>query len=78
MQPENNLCIAAVIGVKDEVDLIAACVENLFSIGVDFVAIVDDNSVDGSQEVIRRIIEEQPSRIIALLGPAAEANPFGK
>lgn len=66
MQPENNLCIAAVIGVKDEVDLIAACVENLFSIGVDFVAIVDDNSVDGTKEVIKRITEEQPSRIIAL------------
>lgn len=66
MQPENNLCIAAVIGVKDEVDLIAACVENLFSIGVDFVAIVDDDSADGTKEVIKRISEEQPSRIIAL------------
>lgn len=63
MRDSNELNIAAVVGVKDQVDLLPACVKNLLEIGVDTVTIVDDDSVDGTKELILDLARAQPSRI---------------
>lgn len=44
--------IGAVIGVKDEAELIAPCIERLEAIGVEAIVVLDDNSTDGTAEVV--------------------------
>ena len=46
------LRFAAVLGVKDEVDLIAGCVAHLRGLGVDVIRVIDSGSTDGTIELI--------------------------
>ena len=51
--------IGAVLGVKDEVELIDDCVAHLRAIGVDHVVAVDGGSNDGSLERLERHASER-------------------
>lgn len=44
--------IAAIVGVKDEVELIGASIEHLRRIGVDEICVVDYGSTDGTLDVV--------------------------
>ncbi len=44
--------IGAVVGVKDEAELIVPCIERLEAIGVDAIVVLDDHSTDGTGEVV--------------------------
>ena len=46
--------VAAIVSVKNEVELIARCVDHLFSIGVDEVLVEDYGSDDGTLELLGR------------------------
>ena len=46
------LRFAAVLGVKDEVDLIAGCVAHLRALGVDEIRVIDSGSTDGTIELL--------------------------
>jgi hypothetical protein len=47
--------IAAVIGVKDEAELIVPCIERLHAIGVGPIVVLDDHSTDGTAELVDRL-----------------------
>ena len=51
--------IAALVGVKDDVELIRASVEHLWSIGVDLVIAYDDGSVDGTLSILSDLKSEE-------------------
>lgn len=44
--------VAAILGVKDEVELLPHCITHLRSIGVDLIIAVDAGSTDGSLELL--------------------------
>ncbi len=44
---------AAVLGVKDEVELVAGCIAHLRAIGVDTIRVIDSGSTDGTVELIQ-------------------------
>jgi hypothetical protein len=44
--------VGAVIGVKDEADLIGPCIERLRAIGVGPIVVLDDHSTDGTAEIV--------------------------
>ena len=46
--------ISAILGVKDEIELVAACVAHLRAIGVDLIIAIDSGSTDGSLEWLRQ------------------------
>ena len=46
------LRFAAVLGVKDEVDLIAGCVAHLRALGVDEIRVIDSGSTDGTIKLL--------------------------
>lgn len=44
--------IAAIIGVKDEAELIGPCIERLQALGVETIVVLDDYSTDGTAEIV--------------------------
>src|SRR3712207_3840993 len=44
--------IAAILGVKDEVEIIGASIEHLRRIGVDQICVVDYGSTDGTLDIV--------------------------
>jgi len=53
--------IAAIVGVKDEYDLIQPCLERLWAVGVGPILVLDDHSVDGTREVVGRLVSRSPA-----------------
>lgn len=53
--------IAAVVGVKDECDLIQPCLERLWSVGVGPILVLDDRSSDGTLDVVDRLSSRSPA-----------------
>lgn len=51
----NRVKIAAIVGVKDERDLIQPCLERLWSVGVGPILVLDDHSSDGTLEIVDRL-----------------------
>jgi glycosyltransferase involved in cell wall biosynthesis len=47
--------IAAVVGVRDEVELIEPCICHLYASGIESVVVVDNNSSDGTEIVLDRL-----------------------
>jgi glycosyltransferase involved in cell wall biosynthesis len=56
MQASNT--IAAIVGVRDEVSLIEACVVHLQAIGVPQIVVVDMGSSDGTELILQRLERE--------------------
>jgi hypothetical protein len=56
--------IAAHVGIKDEVDLVGHCLDQLFAIGVDQVVVTDMGSTDGSVEWLRAHPDKQRVRLV--------------
>ena len=56
-----NVKIAAIVGVKDECDLIQPCLERLWAVGVGPILVLDDHSVDGTQNVVDRLADRSPA-----------------
>src|SRR5687768_15882601 len=50
--PMTTHTFAAVLGVKDEVELIGACVDRLRRIGVERIRVLDAGSTDGTLDVL--------------------------
>ena len=48
--------LAAFVGLRDEVDLIKSCIEQLRAIGVDYIIVCDSNSEDGSREIVEQMV----------------------
>lgn len=51
--------IVALMGVKDDVELIGACIGHLWSIGVDLVIAYDDGSTDGTLDILNTMKSEE-------------------
>jgi len=66
--------VAAIVGVKDECDLIKPCLERLWSAGVGPILVLDDHSSDGTLDVIDRLSARSP----APLACATFANDFAQ
>ena len=49
----HRLRIAAILGVKDEVELIEGTIAHLRAIGVELIVVWDVNSTDGTQDILR-------------------------
>jgi glycosyltransferase involved in cell wall biosynthesis len=47
--------VAAIVGVKDEVELIQPCLERLWAVGVGPILVLDDDSSDGTVDVVDRL-----------------------
>ena len=47
------------MGVKDDVELIDACIRHLWSIGVDLVIAYDDGSTDGTLDILNSLKSEE-------------------
>jgi len=56
--------IAAHVGVKDEVELVERCLEQLFAIGVDEVVVSDMGSTDGTLELLRARDDRHRLRLV--------------
>lgn len=50
------LTFAAVVGVKDEVELVAGCIAHLRAIGVDAIRVIDSGSTDGTIELLQGLL----------------------
>ncbi len=55
--------IAAIVGVKDERDLIGPCLERLWSVGIGPVLVLDDSSTDGTREVVQSKMNSAPAEL---------------
>ena len=55
--------IAAVVGVKDECDLIQPCLERLWAVGVGPILVLDDHSTDGTLDVVDRLMSRSPASL---------------
>jgi hypothetical protein len=66
--------IAANLGVLDEVELIAPCVDHLRSIGVDVIVVTDLGSTDGTADVLHALSADPDIRLIQL---ARGDDPWG-
>ena len=53
--------IAAFVGVKDEEELIEPCIRHLKAIGADVVTVMDQQSTDDTQRIVRRLQNDDPS-----------------
>ena len=53
--------VAAIVGVKDECDLIQPCLERLWAVGVGPILVLDDHSVDGTRDVVDRLASRSPA-----------------
>jgi glycosyltransferase involved in cell wall biosynthesis len=53
--------VAAIVGVKDECDLIQPCLERLWAVGVKPILVLDDHSVDGTSDVVDRLASRSPA-----------------
>jgi glycosyltransferase involved in cell wall biosynthesis len=53
--------VAAIVGVKDECDLIQPCLERLWAVGVEPILVLDDHSVDGTCDVVDRLASRSPA-----------------
>jgi len=53
--------VAAIVGVKDECDLIQPCLERLWAVGVGPILVLDDHSLDGTCDVVDRLAERSPA-----------------
>jgi glycosyltransferase involved in cell wall biosynthesis len=53
--------VAAIVGVKDECDLIQPCVERLWAVGVGPILVLDDHSTDGTPDVVDRLANRSPA-----------------
>lgn len=53
--------VAAIVGVKDECDLIQPCLERLWAVGVGPILVLDDHSVDGTCDVVDRMASRSPA-----------------
>ena len=49
------MTIAAILGVKDEVELIEASITHLRQIGVDYITVSDYGSTDGTLDVLEAL-----------------------
>ncbi|WP_322764351.1 glycosyltransferase family 2 protein [Cyanobium usitatum] len=47
--------VAAIVGVKDEVELIQPCLERLWAVGVGPILVLDNNSSDGTIDIVDRL-----------------------
>jgi len=56
--------VAAVVGVKDECDLIKPCLERLWSVGVGPILVLDDHSSDGTVDVIDGLSRRSPAPLV--------------
>jgi len=56
--------VAAIVGVKDERDLIKPCLERLWSVGVGPILVLDDQSTDGTRDVIERLSARSPAPLV--------------
>lgn len=54
----HRLRIAAILGVKDEVELIEGTIAHLRAIGVELIVVWDVNSTDGTQDILERCRSE--------------------
>ena len=52
--------IAAILGVKDEADLLPHCITHLRAIGVDLIIAIDAGSTDGSREILEQERQQSP------------------
>ena len=50
----NDVRFAAILGVKDEIELLDSCIAHLWTIGVDRIIALDAGSTDGSLECLQR------------------------
>lgn len=50
--------VSAIVGVKDEIELIKRCIDHLYIIGVDQVVIQDYGSTDGTEKVFAQYDKE--------------------
>lgn len=66
--------VAAIVGVKDECDLIKPCLERLWSIGVGPILVIDDHSSDGTLDVIDHLSSRSPAPLVR----TTFANDFGQ
>ena len=64
--------VAAIVGVKDECDLIQPCLERLWAVGVGPILVLDDHSVDGTRDVVDRLADR------GLLDAEFEAQRMGE
>jgi hypothetical protein len=55
--------VAAIVGVKDECDLIQPCLERLWAVGVGPILVLDDHSVDGTPDVVDRLADRSPATL---------------
>jgi glycosyltransferase involved in cell wall biosynthesis len=53
--------ISAIVGVKDEAELIQPCLERLWAVGVGPILVLDDNSSDGTLDVVDRLRSGSPA-----------------
>jgi glycosyltransferase involved in cell wall biosynthesis len=68
--------VAAIVGVKDERDLIGPCLERLRAVGVGPILVLDDGSTDGTLDVVDRF-GRRGGRAAPPLERAAFAADFG-
>lgn len=53
--------VAAIVGVRDECDLIQPCLERLWAVGVGPILVLDAHSVDGTRDVVDRLVGRSPA-----------------
>ncbi len=53
--------IAAFVGVRDEAELIVPCLRRLVAIGVGALTVIDDNSADGTRELVNTYAATTPN-----------------
>jgi len=56
--------IAAVVGVRDEIELIELCIRHLYASGIESVVVVDNNSSDGTEIVLDRLAATGKIRLL--------------